>query len=436
MLLSVVVPVHNVAAYLAEALDSVLAARDQLVEVIVVDDGSTDGSPEILASYARREPELVRVVTTPTAGSGAARNLAVAQARGEFLTFVDPDDVVLPGCHERMLAQLRRSGSDFAVCHFERLQPDGSRSGLAWADRVHGVPREGARLDDVPEIIGDVFCWNKVFRRAFWQGHGLAFPEGVRYQDQPVITEAFLRATAFDVMPHVGYLWRVRDDGSSVTQGRAELGNLEDRRVTKRTSWELVRRLGSPAVAALFHDRVMPGDLHQFFNAVPDCDETYWTLLREMVLELWGPEHSLATTQLLPAQRLMGWLVEQDRREDAGALWRRVLDVSRPLPVRPTGDRTGLAIDSTGLFDAPVPEAVVRLRDHEIGWEATAEKVRRSRRGLEIRGTVHVRRLGAREPFQLQVPSLDDVELTLQLDTPHGPVTLAGPVTLPPSEAR
>jgi CDP-glycerol glycerophosphotransferase len=296
---------------------------------------------------------------------------------------------------------------------------------------VHATARTRAALEDQPEIIGDVFCWNKVFRREFWQGHGLAFPEGTRYQDQPPITEAFLRARAFDVLPEVGYLWRVRDDGSSVTQGRHELGNLQDRVVTKRASWDLVHRLGSPAVQRVFRDRVMPGDLHQFFNAVPECDDAYWELLRSMVVELWGEDHSLAATQLLPSHRLMGWLVEQDRRSDAAALWRRMRDGSGPLPVRPTADRTGLALDTSPLFDEPVPDEIARLRDHEIGWRATAEEVRSSwRGGHELSGTVRIGRLGTQQPFRVRVPSLDDVRLTLDTDTPHGPVSLTGPVTL------
>ncbi|QBR90970.1 glycosyltransferase family 2 protein [Nocardioides euryhalodurans] len=436
MSLSVVVPVHNVAPYLAEALDSVLAQDDHLAEVIAVDDGSTDESPAILASYAERRPDLLRVITTDNAGSGAARNLAAGQAEGDYLTFVDPDDVVLPGTWGRMLELLDRTGSDFAVCHFERLHADGGRSTLRWADRVHATPRERARLDDVPEIVGDVFCWNKVFRRDFWQDHGLAFPEGTRYQDQPAVTEAFLRSTAFDVTPEVGYLWRVREDGSSVTQGRAELGNLQDRVTTKRDTWNLVRELGSPRVQEAFRDRVAPGDLHQFFAALADCDDDYWELFRSMLLELWGPEHSLARTRLLPSHRLMGWLVEQDRRADATALWGHVASATRPLPVRPTADQQGLALDTSALFTDAVPEDVVRLRDDEIGWDATAEEVRRGWRGHELTGTVAVRRLGAREPFRLKVRSLEAPVLTHRLDTPHGPVTLTGPVTLPTTEAR
>ena len=87
-----------------------------------------------------------------------------------------------------------------------------------------------------PEILGDVFAWNKVFRRTFWDGAGLAWPEGVRYEDQPTTTRAYLAARAFDVLPEVVYHWRIRYDGTSITQQRSSVRDLADRLATKRMS--------------------------------------------------------------------------------------------------------------------------------------------------------------------------------------------------------
>src|SRR3954447_22785622 len=104
--LSVVVPVYNVAPYLVDCLDSLLAQTLTNLEVIAVDDGSTDGCPEILAGYAARDPR-VRILTQPNAGQGAARNRGVASARGELLTFVDSDDVVPRRALKAMVRTLR-----------------------------------------------------------------------------------------------------------------------------------------------------------------------------------------------------------------------------------------------------------------------------------------------------------------------------------------
>lgn len=87
----------------------------------------------------------------------------------------------------------------------------------------------GVRLADFPEVLQDVFAWNKVFHRAFWDAHVGSFPEGVRYEDQEATGRAYVYAEAFDVLHEVVYDWRVRDDGSSITQQKNDLRDLADR---------------------------------------------------------------------------------------------------------------------------------------------------------------------------------------------------------------
>ena len=99
--------------------------------------------------------------------------------------------------------------------------------------RLHHPAATRATAAEHPEILGDVFAWNKLFRRTFWESAGLAWPEGIRYEDQPTTTRAYL-AGRFDVLPDVVYHWRIRDDGSSITQQRASVDDLRDRLETKR----------------------------------------------------------------------------------------------------------------------------------------------------------------------------------------------------------
>jgi glycosyltransferase involved in cell wall biosynthesis len=101
--LSVVVPAHDAAGYLAEALDSVLRELPAGGEVIVVDDGSHDETPAILARYADRVRSIRHEVA---AGPGNARNAGVALARGDVLAFHDADDIALPGRFSRLLERL------------------------------------------------------------------------------------------------------------------------------------------------------------------------------------------------------------------------------------------------------------------------------------------------------------------------------------------
>src|SRR4051812_1528683 len=194
-LLSVVVPAYDVAAYLPACLDSVLAQGPSLgstgLEIVVVDDGSPDDVGEIAEGYAARDPR-VRAVHTENRGLGAARNEGLRHVRGDLLMFADSDDVVPPAAYSTLLRPLRRTGADFAVGSLARWEHSADGDRLVeppWMRRLHRQ-RMDVVIDDQPEILGDVFAWNKLFRADFWASAGLSWPEGVRYEDQPTTTLA------------------------------------------------------------------------------------------------------------------------------------------------------------------------------------------------------------------------------------------------------
>ncbi|HQR26526.1 MAG TPA: glycosyltransferase family 2 protein [Nocardioides sp.] len=360
-LLTVVVAVYDAAPWLPECLDSVLASHYGALEVVVVDDGSTDDSGRIADAYAARD-DRVRVVHTPNRGLGAARNEGVRRATGELLGFCDADDVVPPTAYPVLAGALGVSGSDFVTGSLVRWEA-GALEEPRWMRRLHAVePRSGLTVEDHPEILGDVFAPNKLFRREFWQAAGLAFPEGTRYEDQPTTTRAYLLGR-FDVLVDVVYHWRIRAQGTSITQQRSSLVDLADRAETKRLSLSSVRELGSPAVQELFLDRVLAGDLHRYFVEIPGCDDAWWELLRAMVLELWG-ERSLVHSGLPPVHRLTGWLVEQGRRSDAAAVMDYVAGLAgAPVPRDRSGAVPRLAVPV--LDAASVDPAALALRPHE-----------------------------------------------------------------------
>ena len=356
---SVVVPVYDVEDYVEECLESLLAQEGVDLEVVVVDDGSRDASAARVERFVTPDGP-VRLVRTANRGLGAARNEGVRHATGDYLTFADSDDVVPPGSYAVQLRQLRRSGVDFVTGSLARWE-DGQLQQLPWMRRLHQT-RADLFIDQQPEILGDVFAWNKMFRRDFWDGVGLSWPEGVRYEDQPTTTLAYLRARRFAVVPEVVYHWRIRDDGSSITQQRSSLKDLEDRWTTKRMALASVLDYGSPQVEKVFRDRVMAGDLHRYFVEVPGCDDAWWDLLVAGVQELWG-ERSLTHSGLTPAFRLVGWLVEQDRREDAAAVVGHVVGLDRPLDRVPT--QHGPRIDVPVLDLRTIAPAALLLRDDE-----------------------------------------------------------------------
>lgn len=328
-----IVPVHGVEKWLPSCLDSIAAQSFGDYEVIVVDDGSLDGCAAIAEARVARDSR-VRLLRQANAGLGAARNVGVQHARGEFLTFVDGDDEVPPLAWEKMISTLAMTRSDFIAGRADRTAEDGRRWTTPLMSRNHLEERLSVTIEEAPLALADVFAWNKVFRTSFWRDAGLAFPEGVRYEDQPTLTRAFLLARRFDLLTDVVYVWRLRGDNSSITQKRHELADLLDRALTKRQSAHLVLDGASEQVRRVFFAEVLPIDMWQYFRAATSSGPAYWSVLVDLVNDLWNTstmpfEH----TAVAPHRRLMGWLVSQGRRDDL-VRWIRALDSWDAPPYR------------------------------------------------------------------------------------------------------
>ena len=361
-MVGVVIPAYGVQEWLDACLASLVSQSYPHWRAIVVDDGSVDATGEIADAWADRESRIA-VIHTQNAGLGAARNAGVAAVAGDYLAFLDSDDVLPPTAYADLVATLEKSGSDFATGSIARWQGD-TLIEPAWMHRLHR-PLRGARVEDRPEILGDVFAWNKLWRRSFWDDTALTWPTGVRYEDQPTTTRAFL-AGSFDVLPEIVYHWRIRS--GSITQTRSSMQDLQDRWDTKRMSLASVRAHGSQHVEQIFVDRVLAGDLWRYFLLVPGCEDAWWELLRDGVCEFWG-DRSLVNSGLPPVHRLAGWLIEQDRRDEVVALmeWLDSQDGERIARSRSA---------TTGEWQLSVPNAVIdsstlaaealAVRPHEV----------------------------------------------------------------------
>ncbi|MFC8287107.1 bifunctional glycosyltransferase/CDP-glycerol:glycerophosphate glycerophosphotransferase [Streptomyces cyaneofuscatus] len=225
-LLSVVIPVHNVEDYLEDCLRSVADQSLDAIEVVMVDDGSTDGSPAIAEEFAARDGRF-RLVRQENAGLSAARNTGVRHTTPTvpYLAFADSDDFVVHDAYERMVASLESTGSDLVTGNVWRLTGQGRQQ--AWQYRWLTASRPRTHITRDPRLLADRVAWNKVFRRSFWDGHAFAFPEGKLYEDTPVMIPAHYLAGAVDVLHEHVYYWRVRE--GSITRRRTDVTGVRDR---------------------------------------------------------------------------------------------------------------------------------------------------------------------------------------------------------------
>lgn len=217
-LVSIIVPVYNVSIYLAEALDSVLAQTYGNLEVIVVDDGSTDGSSAICDEYARRDMR-VTVIHQRNMGLSAARNVGLDIMRGDVVAFIDPDDVYSESFVEMMMESLSDTGADMAVCRYEVRYPLGPL-GKKRAPQV--MPRIAmgtyGRIDALRALADgslNVTVWNKIYDRDLWDN--VRFPDGQVYEDVSAVYEICSLSSKVCVLNQALYLYRKRPDGITMT---------------------------------------------------------------------------------------------------------------------------------------------------------------------------------------------------------------------------
>jgi len=211
--LSLVVPVYNVAPYLSRCLESLATEPAATTEIILVDDGSNDACPGILAAWATARPQA-RVIRQPNAGLSAARNAGLGQARGRYVAFVDSDDYYDAGYYGRLAALCETHELDLALgnasYHFEGRRADcpiHADSPPAGVMRGTDFLRYRLRNRSLLHMV-----WMHVYRRAWLEQHRMRFVPGLIHEDVPWTTRALLlaRRTAYDATPGYHYRQRVR----------------------------------------------------------------------------------------------------------------------------------------------------------------------------------------------------------------------------------
>lgn len=206
--LSVAIPSYNVAPYIAQCIRSVAQQADAGVEVIVCDDASTDESRAVIRRVASEFPALRIIEHERNSGVGAARNTLLDAARGEYLWYLDGDDMLLPGAIGSLRAIVERHAPDMVLCDFRRALPIRQRSYLG---RKAGPHPGGAELVAGMFQMGRMHPWSKVTRRSLWDG--LRSPVGRWFEDVTTSAHLILAAESYYYAPQSWVYYRVRSDG-------------------------------------------------------------------------------------------------------------------------------------------------------------------------------------------------------------------------------
>lgn len=223
LLVSVIIPVYNTAAYLAECLDSVLAQTHGNLEIIVVNDGSTDGSLNIMRDYEKRDPRII-VIDKPNGGYGHSVNKGLERARGHYVAIVEPDDVIGPHMYRDLLSAATREGASRAdvvkASYWNYYAPPGEQPWVETPNLTTNMPKTPQPInvhDDCEVLNHHPSIWSAIYRRGFLEEKGIRMiePKGAGWADNPFFFETLLQAAAIIWVPVAYYYYRQDNPGAS-----------------------------------------------------------------------------------------------------------------------------------------------------------------------------------------------------------------------------
>ena len=211
--ISVIVPVYNVEQYLARCLDSIVNQSFKNLEIICINDGSTDNSLEILKNYAAKDPRIL-IIDQENKGQAAARNEGLKSAHGKYIGFVDSDDWIDPNFFEMLYNAAEKYQADSACCSIKRPHKSG-RTPLKLNYTEEKVLRTCAEKYKVLEIPRRCYIWNKIYRRDELERQYLNFVEGVLFEDIYFIVRFFYYSKNAVVIPGTYYNYWVNNKSTT-----------------------------------------------------------------------------------------------------------------------------------------------------------------------------------------------------------------------------
>ena len=213
---SIIVPVYNVKSHVGDRVESLCRQTYTNLEILLVDDGSTDGSGEVCDEYAGRD-ERIRVIHQANRGLSGARNMGLDDARGEYIAFVDSDDLVSTNYVETLYELLMKYEADIAACAYVK----------GTTEQLTDIREKVLSLDNVKEICmpsvkllkqwhgkykqQETVAWNKLYCREVWNGRKkIRFPESRNHEDVLISHLVVQGAKTIVLTTEILYFYRIR----------------------------------------------------------------------------------------------------------------------------------------------------------------------------------------------------------------------------------
>lgn len=221
---SLIIPVYNVEKYLCKCMESAIGQTLKYIEIIIVNDGSTDNCASIIEEYAARD-ERVKVINQENKGLSAARNTGIMVAKGEYLAFLDSDDWVTPGFLEKMYNTAKEKDADIVICNHTKVV----EGVVEFPVKRHFRSDEITSFEALRKVISDTeiksFAWDKLYKRSLFTQNDISYPQGLYFEDMATTFKLFYYSSKIATIKDCLYYYRQRLGGLSK---RPELKRIYD----------------------------------------------------------------------------------------------------------------------------------------------------------------------------------------------------------------
>ena len=222
--LSIVAAVYNLEKYLPRCLDALVNQTLQDIEILCVDDGSTDSAPQIIEEYAKMYPDKIKTFHKQNGGEFTTRNYGLQRAKGEYVTFVDTDDYVEPNWAEKLYTAAKENDADLAVCGFERIDLETNKVVATNMTNFGNTVKEINPKDDFILFINPA-PWNKIYKRD--KIKDLEFLPFRGFNDTMFLASFYTRMKKIAFVPDVLYHYYLRYDSQIHTVNKQDVNNLK-----------------------------------------------------------------------------------------------------------------------------------------------------------------------------------------------------------------
>lgn len=222
-LISVIIPIYNVGKYLDKCIQSVVNQTYKNLEIILIDDGSSDNCPEMCDEWAQRDTRI-KVIHKKNGGISETRNVGLAAATGQYIGFVDSDDYIVPQMYEKLYWEIRDKDAAIAMCNLEKIKEDGTKIPLSSPVKSEVFSgKEGLKKILKTGSWYYIALWNKLYTREVLEG--ITFPVGKIHEDEFAFHRIYYRASKIVSIEEKMYNYLQRP--GSIMNGEQRIKHLD-----------------------------------------------------------------------------------------------------------------------------------------------------------------------------------------------------------------